>query len=297
MIKKDDKVVLYIIVILLIIFLPLSAYGTYLKFFTSDMIENPNENFKHEGSLYFYENDDLLGTYKCINTSCDYAKSVEDEIFMTYEYENVMENIDILNSKYALIEDSTYVLQDMVNDIPLTTFESVKFYNSNIEGNNIFVKNNGKYGMLSLESIKLIIPYEYDYLGVKNYYNNGLLQISNILAKKDNGFFILNDKNEVISSIFNENVIDYNSNYIVTTNNIVYDYEGNKNFELVLIKQVFLLNDYIIIMDDNDNIFVYDNNFNELKSFNSSGGSLSAIEHLETIEIFIDNISIDNVEK
>ena len=103
--QKENKSILVIIIVLLIIFLPLSLLGIYLNFANvltdktdTDLSNNSNissnEKYK-DGTLYFYDSDNnLLGTYNCVSTKCSYGKSIIDDT----DY-----SIDYLNTKRANI--------------------------------------------------------------------------------------------------------------------------------------------------------------------------------------------------
>ncbi len=296
MIKKDNKVVLYIIVILLIIFLPLTIYGTVLKFNAEETIDNPNKEFKFNNSLYFYENGNLLGIYECETETCDYAVSSPEEIFTLDVYENNKENLGIINSKYALISDNNkYILYDLENSMALANFESIKFYNSDVEGNILFAKNNGYYGVLSLDEIKLLVPYEYEYLGVKSNYEDNILQTDNILAKNEDGYVILDSANNMLSSAISDEIIDFNSIFLVSKDNVIYDYEGVEiltEYE----KITLILHKNYIIFSDEEYVYIFDNEKNLVENYDNNGHTdITIKDDGNSIEIIVNNEVIGSI--
>ena len=126
--QKENKSILVIIIVLLIIFLPLSLLGIYLNFANvltdktdTDLSNNSNissnEKYK-DGTLYFYDSDNnLLGTYNCVSTKCSYGKSIIDDTDYSIDYLNTKsQDFNIVNNRFIFINDENkYKLYDIAN--------------------------------------------------------------------------------------------------------------------------------------------------------------------------------------
>lgn len=69
--NAKDKPIFYIIILLLVVFLPVCIYGTIRQLKNKKPTEPDNNTYK-DGFLYFYEDNKLVGKYKCLGT-CSYA--------------------------------------------------------------------------------------------------------------------------------------------------------------------------------------------------------------------------------
>ena len=82
MVMKNNKMVLPVIIILLIIFLPLTVIGSYKSLSKGTSLENPSKEHKYNNKLFYYDSEGkLLGTYECTSSDCDDAQTeIDDEI-------------------------------------------------------------------------------------------------------------------------------------------------------------------------------------------------------------------------
>ncbi len=159
--------------------------------------ENPKRLDKYRGLLYYFDdNRELIGTYKCINTTtgCDKAKSGWDSYNVIgnnpFTESKVYYNLDVLYGKYAFVDDSfeqtpeygdsTYsriiYLYKIDKDEPeiLAKYSDIKESTSDSEHEiangfnyNYIVKSmdNDKWGVIHISeagTIEEVVPFEYD---------------------------------------------------------------------------------------------------------------------------------------
>ena len=102
--RDDNKFVLPIIIVLLVIFLPFTILGVSFKIKNAFIGSNPKHLHKFEGSLYYYNGKELVGTYACKSTTCDDAISVIDDKNFNY-FEGSEDTLGLFNNEYAIIKD------------------------------------------------------------------------------------------------------------------------------------------------------------------------------------------------
>ena len=103
----SNKKVLYTIIILLIIFFPLTVLGFIFKdkeFTYQDNNDNPKHLPYYHNSLWFYDNDELINKYSCQYERCTYL-------------------FPIINNKYVFINDGNIHLYDIINNTNTYNFE------------------------------------------------------------------------------------------------------------------------------------------------------------------------------
>ena len=142
---KNKKSVLILNIVLLVIFVPLACIGTITHFKNGGTAgkkggSNPNKEFYYDGKLYFYDFNNLLGTYSCTNDLCNYAYNINDD--KDYELNTLQVDettqVKLANNKYAFIMDvpqssvsGSYDnvdvnVYDVDNERVLTTLKGVK---------------------------------------------------------------------------------------------------------------------------------------------------------------------------
>ena len=191
--EKGNKGALIIIVILLIVFVPLAFLTATYKF--KENKENEKKpvapslpEFYENGTLNFIEYNSLIGTYKCNNTNdsgfCGYAyEAIDDDNYVLDYYEDTyLDEVGIINSKYTFLidTDDTYdqnntdnkevLLYDIEQGKIIGTYKAVKNYTIGLNGDYFIVKDaNDLWGVIKLEDeIVIVIPFEYEYIGVQN---------------------------------------------------------------------------------------------------------------------------------
>ncbi|MBQ4584352.1 MAG: hypothetical protein IJA94_05650 [Bacilli bacterium] len=260
---EKNKYTFYSIVILLIILVPCSIYGTYMHIKTN---ANINHEFKFNNKLYFYENDKLLGTYDCKSDDCDYAIHSSTKS-------------SIINSQYTFISDDKKVyLYDITSKESLKTYEEVQTIMENIYK----VRQNGLWGAISISAtLNTLLECSYDDLEFKN---------NKFLALKDNKWSIYQNQKELFSTELE--IKDFTEELVVVTNNGIdklYDYQSKEYLENVLDKELTFVSEFILL-ERNSNYYVYqfyqmENvfNFNMIGNFFYNGEQLVTHKKTETM--------------
>ena len=244
-VMKNNKMVLPVIIILLIIFLPLTVIGSYKSLSKGTSLENPSKEHKYNNKLFYYDSEGkLLGTYECTSSDCDDAQTeIDDEINDFYK-EGDKNDIGVFNTDNVFIKDNDKIyLYSLGTKIKLLTLNMLKNYNSDIEGNYLIVKNEENlYGLFDLNVGNFKIKPSYDYL----------------IDKDDNS----------LTSTFGVPIYDYNDNLIISKNNDIYSfytYNGDNILSDLSINNYEYFNDYIIILTSSSN---------EIIIYNSKSGTI-----------------------
>ena len=265
---KTTKSTLYTIIVLLVIFAPLATYGTFMHFKhqvpKEEVVDpNPNKEFYHNGILYFYdENKELLGTYTC-NGECGYAKSIIDEDvygIKNYYQEGTLENIEVANKDYVFLEDAGKIsLYSISINKAIIQYQSLKDYHTSLDGNLILAKKDNKWGILSLDTMQTILPFEYDFLSLPNIMKDDKLSTDELIALKDNKWYIIDKEGNTKNTGLTDTILAYNSRYILTSKNELYDYNNNSIKISFPYKTVTIVGKYLVFVTNNNVVQVYDN--------------------------------------
>lgn len=252
--KKERKTTFICIVVLLVLFIPITSFSIYLKATGKDK-PKPKENlakeFFFENKLWFYDDTgSLLGTYECENPTglCDYAgsKYLEDNYSLrTHPYKDMVK-IKTIQNRYAFLVDSAaqkqdqIFLYDIVNHLSYkaSPYLVVKNYDIGIE-NELFIIQNTEnlYGVMQLkETPKMIIPFEYNLIFLQDQVNeDGKLKADSFVVYRDGRWMIINQENEPISTTFINEIVAYTSDTIITKDSIgqfhFVNYQDEKIFE------------------------------------------------------------------
>jgi hypothetical protein len=278
--KERKKKVFITIIVLLVIFLPLTICSLTLRILDEKnprhkIIENPEHEFKFNNKLYFYSSSGtLLGTYDCQNPDafCDYASNFDDDKLYGVDYHQSEDaKIGLINNRYAFLIDaenktnSKPFLYDVQNNRIYTTYYSVKNYGIGIE-NDLFIVGNDnlKYGVLSLQTEPLIkVKFDYDYLGIANLLNEDENKIMSdlFIGYRDKFWFLLDMNGAVLTSAIKKEIVSYNGKHIIVKDDQGYDvvdYEDN----IVLLdgpyQKLSFTGKYLNILDQDSNFYVYD---------------------------------------
>lgn len=230
------------------------------------------DNYRYEdGTLYFVVNNKDIGTYNCKNKDknlCYVAYENNDDDFDETKYENQDNNkirSKIYQNRYVLVfdnknkKDDNLVLYDIKEKKNLGNYLNIKTYQ--LENDNIvFLKDDKeKYGVVEFNSNKMnqIIKFDYDYLGVIT--ENKDINDNKIVAKKDDGYFLINFEGNNLTKTLTGKIKNYNNKYVKTmdaTNKyILYDYEGNKIIDSL--NYIDLLDNYYLAVDLENKLKVY----------------------------------------
>jgi len=267
--KKNNIGVLISIIILLCVFLPGAIYGTYMHYKLEGLGGNVNKDFYHEGKLYFYDGDTLLGTYTCITKECGYAKnSVNNQDFE--EFNMVEGEIKLINNRYAFIGDGEKViLYDVTTESKIIEYKEIKNYAVGIEGDYYLVKNlEDKWGMIKVnENISVAVQNNYKYLGLaKNITTNNKIDSNKLIAQTEEDWKLITNQNNIITST-KEMIVDYSDYFVVTSNdrNRLYTYGGIEVLGAYQISEIKLLDNLAIaLISSNNTYYVYSANSNNL---------------------------------
>ena len=276
---KIQKGALITIIVLLVIFVPLSAAGIYFKILDATTEppapENTGKLFYFDNKLWFYdENETLLGTYECENTICGYASStVTDSSYgINYHQTETGRAIPMFNNRFALIRDtndltdtSTFLF-DITNNLAYkdSMYTSVNDYSVGIVDNLIIAVNeSNKYGVIELDDdFTVAIPFNYDFIGLKDDTDENGELIADYFITLQNGVWHIIDRNEaVLTEDIHEPIIDYTGTYIITQVNAeiyhLVDYNNtpvvNTNF-----KRLSFTDRYVNCFTQDNYFYVYD---------------------------------------
>ena len=269
---KEDKGVLITIIVLLVIFLPLTILG-YIEH--NKMENNYEHKLYYQGYLWFYDNDKLIGKYKCNNDMCNLATTtIKDDEYDKRNYRGDLEGTILpINNKYAFIKDGDkIILYDITTNGSLASYKSVNNYNTKIVDDTYIVEQeNGKFGVLRFANgLESVIPFEYDFIGLTNNLSENNELIANyFLVKQDNLWFLIDYQNNIISKKYDKEIIDYR-----------------------------IFNEYIAIITD-QNIDIYNLDDKVLinsKRINTDYESIDYRETINTIELIIDGKDAETIE-
>lgn len=181
----------------------------------------------------------------------------------------------------------------------VTEFDEFKFYKTNIESGNVLVKLNGLWGIFSTESLRLIVKPTYNYLGLVNKMDDGVLQSDLYVAKKDNSYYLMNDLEDIKSPKFNNIIYDYNDKYIIIKNNNyeIYDMLGEELLPFTIKNQVFLTENYVGVLSENNFMIFKELNTKYISTFIlNNKNNINVIEKEKSIEIYANNSLVKTIE-
>ena len=297
---RDKRYSLIVIILLLVIFLPLTVLG-YIYKENNKVEENPNHEFFYEGKLWFYdENDTYISKYECLNKVCELAKSsIDDEDeSINYYKEGEEDTLNIISNSYAFIQDGDLIkLYDINHGRTIVDYLKVKNYSTTLSDNIYILENkNNLWGVLYIKDvINEVIPFEYEFIGLKNEIDsNNYLLANKYIVKKDN-WYLLDSSNKKLSSEFENTIVDYNDKYIVTYNDNQYklysyqkeEYLANQNIDKYLFE-----NKYIGIINDNI-LYIYNDLNNEPgKIINITSKDLISLKYTNNVLYIYENNAI-----
>lgn len=293
--KIKNKGTLISIIVLLVVFIPCTIVGMIDRF---KEVNKEHKSF-YDGSLYFYDKkDELVGTYKCVNTICSIA---DVEFIDTGEKQKT----SLINNRYVFINDEkTIKLVDITNNNVIANYDNIFVYNDIVKKNYFIVLKDGLYGVIS--TVPTIVTFvELKYSSLELFQSvEGIYSLNYILAKDDKNYVLENGKEKYSS---NDEILYACNNYLVLKdlfNNInIINYDGNNLFSASNVLDFEIINNYIIF-NSNNSYFVYlvdfnsddhfklyktyDNNITYKKENNSIIISLND-EVIETISLGLEN--------
>ena len=261
---KNNKVVLPVIIILLIIFLPLTVIGSYKNLSKGTSLENPGKEHKYNNKLFYYDKTGkLLGTYECTSSECDDAQTEIDDETNDFYKEGDKNDIGVFNADNVFIKDGDKIyLYSLGTKIKLLTVNLLKDYNIDIEGNYLIVKNEENlYGLFDLNAGNFKIKPSYDYMALANKIKDDKLASDKIIVKKLNGYFLIDSEDNSLTDTFGVPIYDYNDKYIISKNNDIYTfykYTGENVLSDLTVKNYENYEDLMIITTVNNELYIYD---------------------------------------
>ncbi|MCI8394063.1 MAG: hypothetical protein HFH86_01100 [Bacilli bacterium] len=279
--NNQKKGVFITIIVLLIIFLPLSVCSFVLHLMNENkpkekILNNPTKQFQFNNSLYFYSSlGNLLRIYECQNPTglCDYAtsKTNDQKYALDYYQQDEPQKIELIKERYAFLvdaeteENAKPFLYDVTTDHKYTSYASVKNYGIGIENDLFIVENEtGKFGLLSLkENPTLKIKFEYDFLGLANFKNDDEEKLMSdfFVGLKDNAWFLLDMNGAVLTEAITSEIVSFNGkNIIVKTKDGYYltDYQNNMVLSNGPFQNLFFTGKYLNILEKDNQFYIYD---------------------------------------
>ncbi len=263
----QDKKTLISIIVLLVIFIPLSVLGTIKHFEPEDdtpVDDNPNKELIYEDKVYLYDdNGVLLDTYNC--DDCSKAEIVLDESeYHTNYYKNGNEEFGpVIDENWAIfMEDDDYALYNLAGHMVGGYYQSVKNYKVGMTNKALIYKYNGEWGVTFLDNSAEGITssqHQYEYLTLCAHLKNNLLDTSYFISKRKSLWFLLDNNGNAVTVVRSE-IVDYSSNYIVTYDDgyHIFDLEENEYLQYMTKDKVFGIDKYIVILVNNV-LYFYEN--------------------------------------
>jgi hypothetical protein len=298
---KKDKPTLIFIIIMCIIFIPLASYGTYLYIVNNKVSNTKNNNFYYNGQLNFYENNLLLGTYKCENKDpnlCGYITNYNDSLETNIDTfkEGTKNNLGIIDGKFAFIKDGSnnYIYSITTNKV-ISNIDGIKFYNTDIDNNIILIKINGKWGLMNLNSMSLTLNATYDDLFLIDNHQNKL-NADYLIAYANNNYEVIDNKGNVLSKTSSDPIYNFSGNgkLLTVKNNTtnlysLYSFDGQELLLGINKKLITFSNNYYAIIDNINTLYIYKNNnyVSILTDKNISYDSIYLEESTNLLSIYI----------
>ena len=273
--RSENKVVLVIIIILLVISVPASIWGITYKILDAtkkEVVEAPViKDFYEDGQLNFYDFGTLVGTYTCENNVyCGWAYETMDDVDydLDYYFDKTIDTFNLVNGRYAFIVDtsvkeeyyrSSWIkLYDVTTSSIIDEYVAVKNYTIGMENDTYIVKNGaGKWGVIQLgvAGMDTVVPFEYDYIGVQNQLANAssLLVADKFAAIKDGSWVIVDATGSELSFKISQDIYQYDNGALIVKDEEgkfkLYDYDGNTLLNGVAYKDLKFVNKYVFTFD------------------------------------------------
>ena len=316
---KKSKLTLGLIIVLLILFLPLSVASFFLhKKYTTPVVINPKKEFKFENKLYFYRGNNLLGTYDCKNFDeyCDYASTKEiEQKYILKEPETSSGRLSLINNRFAFLMDSStsqlneapVLLYDLSRSDVIGEYKEIKNYAVKLDKDYYIIKNEkDSWGVMTFnDGIQLMIPFEYEFIGVHDILvDNGALDANAFVVMKNNEWQLLDSTGQELSHIFNIEIYNYDKHYIILDeiNGMKFvNYEGESIFNGLY--QYIDFNkehsNYLDVIDQSNNYYLYDlvakKNITS-PHYVSSINDVQIVEEKGMLRLYINDTLIENIK-
>ncbi len=271
---QNKKISLIVIIVLLILFLPITIFATTMHYIDRNKeVENKNHDFYSDGKLYFYNKDTLLGKYTCQSTDyCDYAVSRNSSTYSLKEPKvSGSKKQSLIYNRYAILMDTAttnlldanMILYDVINEEIYANYKEIKNYGVGIE-NNYYIAQNEEdlWGVLEItDEVKEIIPFQYDYIGLRDIKNaEGKIKSDCFAVYENNTWYLIDSQNNKLSDAFTDSFVNYNDYYVITTNTTQMNLLTYNGINRLFGSYPYLdfWDKYIAVVDNSSNFYLYD---------------------------------------
>lgn len=230
---RSNKGVLILIIVLMVITSTFAIWGYIANLSGVNKVpvrENVNRDFHYENKLYFYNLLELIGTYECKTSSCDYAKgTIDDNKYSLNYYKDAKESpIKYIAKRYAFLTDGSddIIFYDILNKQVKDTYKAVKNYEIGLDNDLYIVQDkNNKWGVLKIENVAgQVIDFKYDFIGVQNKLSENTTKLASdkFVVKSVEGWTLVNENDVIKASYFINPIYSYNDDYVITKNGNYY---------------------------------------------------------------------------
>lgn len=262
-----DKLTSKIIIVLLVIFIPLSIIGLLNRKedIPNAVDENPNKETFYNNKVYFYNANELLGTYSCID--CKKTETIIDDTnYHTNYYKYGTEELKtVQNSILAIFTEGDKIeFYNIVSQKKTMEFDAIKTYNISNNNNLYFGKIANLWQIIEIteEGVKSVVVDSFDYVAIPNHIENNILNSDKLIVRKNNNWEILDiiNNKSVITSV-NE-IVDFNNYYYIVYNNgyQILTYNNTEILPNLTKKNVATVGDYLFIVSNGNILFIYKKN-------------------------------------
>ena len=266
---RRKKISLILIIVFLVIFSPLAVLGFIHKNNQNMLDENPGHDRYFKGYIWFYDdNDNYLSKYECQTETCKLSGlTIDDEKYgINYYKEGTQDDVGIINNHYTFITDGVFnYLYDITTGTSLQKYKAIKTYNTTIEGNYYIVQNeNNLWGVLTINNmLTAVLPFEYDFIGLKSELNNNNNLVSEkFIVSKDSKWYLVDENNSAITGETTDPIVDYINEIMFTKANgkvRIFDFNENEFLAQLNIKDFISLSNCTGVILDNNYLNIYKN--------------------------------------
>lgn len=285
---KNKKILIVCIsVVVLALLIGLICFFVFKKENTDITHENvilEKDNYRYEnGKLVFLKDKKEIGTYECVNKDqnlCGLAVLSNFNIDQTKKVDTnnveISLHSNIYNDKYVFVKD----VKDMSDPVILLyniidSKVEEELYDTIVFDNYASVKDkDSKYGLISLDDNKTIIPFEYDELSI--------LSDNLIKVRKDNNSYLADLNNSILTKAYNEDIRSASDKYVVTKDKNdkyhLYDYNGDKVVDKDFDYLTLIDDYYLAVLDKELYVYDYENNLYNIEGIKLINDNYNSVE-------------------
>ena len=287
-----DKKTLIVIIILLVVFVPLAFIGAFKHFGKNEDIivdDNPNHEFIYNNKVYFYYNDELLGTYDCSNCT-NVITTIDDIEYHTNYYKEGTDRFNpILSSTMAVFSEGDKITFYAIGSKKTVQYDAIKNYNVANSNNLLLVKRDNLWQIIQIDNNGVINVFDgsYDYVAIPNHIENNILNSDYLITKLGDNWQIFDVNNNTNVVNVDKEIIDFNEYYYITYDNTyqLFDYNNVEVFANITKNDIRILDNYVFLIRD-DLLLIYENDSTNIFSN-------IALPVYQTIDFELNETSID----